>query len=152
MPREIAWHRAAWPRGTPSPPASPSNAFISCPGISQARRSAIWARKRSARGTITSLPLLERPQGKTTNFVDVGGLEIPTVVQGIAWIDQESFPDQPHADRSCRVSSSLSDAAGFAQPQGTCSADDGGHIRGNSTSGCCDPPMAAQRSDSASCV
>ena len=33
----------------------------------------------------------ERPQGKTTNFVDVGGLEIPTVVQGIAWIDQESF-------------------------------------------------------------
>ena len=32
----------------------------------------------------------ERPQGKTTNFVDVGGLEIPTVVQGIAWIDQES--------------------------------------------------------------
>jgi len=49
------------------------------------------------------------------------------------------FPDQPHADRSCRVSSTLSDAAGFAQPQGTCSADDGGHIRGNSTSGCCDP-------------
>ena len=33
----------------------------------------------------------ERPQGKTTTFLDVGGLEIPTVVQGIAWIDQESF-------------------------------------------------------------
>jgi hypothetical protein len=33
----------------------------------------------------------EWPQGKTTTFVDLGGLEIPTVVQGIAWIDQESF-------------------------------------------------------------
>ena len=80
----------------------------------------------------------ERPQGKTTTFVDVGGLEIPTVVQGIAWIDQESF--QISRMRTDLVeSSTLSDAAGFAQPQGTCSADDGGHIRGNSTSGCCDP-------------
>jgi hypothetical protein len=34
----------------------------------------------------------ERPaQGKTTSFVELGGLAIPTPVQGIAWIDQESF-------------------------------------------------------------
>lgn len=34
----------------------------------------------------------ERPaQGKNTTFVVLGGVTIPTAVQGIAWIDQESF-------------------------------------------------------------